>query len=247
MCQSNLCKPPKKPLQPSNLRLLLILRIAAKFSRRILYALALTATSLRVKWQGKNELPCESGKSKKIVNSNSWIWVFRFDCRVTGRPYPEVTWYINGYPVNNDATHKILVNESGSNSLMITNVSRSDGGVVTCAARNKAGEISFQCNLNVIEKEQVIAPKFVERFTTTTIKEGEPVIFSARAVATPPPRITWQKVRKITFRYSERNVPALIPRVPKKLVLRSPKLFQHVRMSFWYRNHLPPPGCVIMK
>ncbi|CAG5081160.1 Similar to sls: Titin (Drosophila melanogaster) [Cotesia congregata] len=106
----------------------------------------------------------------------------RFDCRVTGRPYPEVTWYINGYPVVNDATHKILVNESGDNSLMITNVTRVDAGTVTCVAKNKAGETSFQCNLNVIEKEQVVAPKFVERFTTTNVKEGEPVVFAARAV-----------------------------------------------------------------
>lgn len=37
----------------------------------------------------------------------------RFDCRVTGRPYPEVTWFINGRQVADDATHKILVNESG--------------------------------------------------------------------------------------------------------------------------------------
>ncbi|XP_033210459.1 titin [Belonocnema kinseyi] len=117
----------------------------------------------------------------------------RFDCRVTGRPYPEVTWYINGYPVANDTTHKILVNESGNNSLMITNVSRSDSGIVTCVAKNKAGETSFQCNLNVIEKEQVVAPKFVERFTTTNVKEGEPVVFTARAVGTPTPRISWQK------------------------------------------------------
>ncbi|XP_031367951.1 titin isoform X4 [Apis dorsata] len=117
----------------------------------------------------------------------------RFDCRVTGRPYPEVTWYINGQQVANDLTHKILVNESGNNSLMITNVSRADAGVVTCVARNKAGETSFQCNLNVIEKEQVVAPKFVERFTTTNVKEGEPVVFMARAVGTPVPRITWQK------------------------------------------------------
>ncbi|XP_063986913.1 titin isoform X6 [Diachasmimorpha longicaudata] len=117
----------------------------------------------------------------------------RFDCRVTGKPYPEVTWYINGYPAVNDATHKILVNETGSNSLMITNVTRSDAGVITCVAKNKAGETSFKCNLHVIEKEQVVAPKFVERFTTTNVKEGEPVIFSARAVGTPIPRIIWQK------------------------------------------------------
>lgn len=91
-------------------------------------------------------------------------------------------------------THKILVNESGNSSLMITNVNRADAGVVTCVARNKAGETSCQCNLNVIEKEQVVAPKFVERFVTTGVKEGEPVVFMARAVGTPIPRITWQKV-----------------------------------------------------
>jgi titin len=117
----------------------------------------------------------------------------RFDCRVTGRPYPEVTWFINGRQVTDDHNHKILVNESGNHALMITTVSRIDSGVVTCVARNKTGETSFQCNLNVIEKEQVVAPKFVERFTTVNVREGEPVLLNARAVGTPTPRITWQK------------------------------------------------------
>lgn len=43
----------------------------------------------------------------------------RFDCRVTGRPYPEVTWFINGRQVADDATHKILVNESGKEIFII--------------------------------------------------------------------------------------------------------------------------------
>jgi hypothetical protein len=117
----------------------------------------------------------------------------RFDCRLTGRPYPDVTWFINGTPVRDDATHKILVNESGNHSLMITNVSRYDAGVVTCVARNKSGEVTAQANLVVLEKEQVVAPKFVERFTTVNVREGEPVRLTARAVGTPVPRITWQK------------------------------------------------------
>lgn len=117
----------------------------------------------------------------------------RFDCRVTGRPYPEVHWYINGNPVRDDITHKILVNESGSHSLMITNVGPFDSGIVTCVATNKSGEINCQAKLNVLEKEQVVAPKFVERFTTVNVKEGEPVTLHARAVGTPIPRITWQK------------------------------------------------------
>ncbi|CAH2104070.1 unnamed protein product [Euphydryas editha] len=117
----------------------------------------------------------------------------RFDCRVTGRPYPEVTWFINERQIRDDYNHKILVNESGNHALMITNVELSDSGVVTCVARNKSGETSFQCRLNVIEKEQVVAPKFVERFSTLSVREGEPVILNARAVGTPTPRITWQK------------------------------------------------------
>lgn len=60
-------------------------------------------------------------------------------------------------------------------------------------ARNKGGETGFQCHLSVIEKEQVVAPKFVERFTTIHVKQGEPVSLHARAVGTPIPKLTWQK------------------------------------------------------
>lgn len=117
----------------------------------------------------------------------------RFDIRVTGRPYPDVQWLINGNPIYDDATHKVLVNESGSHSLMITKVGPYDAGVVTCIARNKSGEVATQARLTVLEKEQVVAPKFIERFTTTNVREGEPVTLHARAVGTPAPRITWQK------------------------------------------------------
>uniref|UniRef100_A0A182WJ15 Ig-like domain-containing protein n=1 Tax=Anopheles minimus TaxID=112268 RepID=A0A182WJ15_9DIPT len=117
----------------------------------------------------------------------------RFDCRVTGRPYPEVAWYINGNLVTDDATHKILVNEAGNHSLMITSTNRFDHGIVTCVARNKSGEVAAQAKLVVCEREQVVAPKFVERFTTVNVKEGEPVRLFARAIGTPLPRITWQK------------------------------------------------------
>lgn len=121
----------------------------------------------------------------------------RFDCRVTGRPYPEVFWFINGNQVRDDASHKVLVNESGNHSLLITNVSRYDSGIVTCTARNNAvagGPLpSIQAKLNVLEKEQVVAPKFVERFATVSVRQGEPAQLNARAVGMPEPRITWQK------------------------------------------------------
>lgn len=68
----------------------------------------------------------------------------RFDCRVTGRPYPEVIWLLNGAPVVDDAQHKILVNEQGNHSLMINEVSLKDNGVVSCVAKNKTGKTAFE-------------------------------------------------------------------------------------------------------
>lgn len=82
----------------------------------------------------------------------------RFDVRVTGKPYPEVSWYINGQQIKDDATHKILVNESGDHGLMITNVSQADAGQVVCVARSKSGETSFQVNitLNKIKRNSIL-------------------------------------------------------------------------------------------
>lgn len=76
----------------------------------------------------------------------------RFDCRVTGRPYPDVTWYINTRPILDDSTHKLIVNEAGNHSLLITVAQRTDAGTYTCIAKNKGGETSFQVNLTVIGK-----------------------------------------------------------------------------------------------
>ncbi|CAG0878668.1 unnamed protein product [Darwinula stevensoni] len=117
----------------------------------------------------------------------------RFDVRISGRPYPDVAWYLNGRQVTDDATHKILVNESGGHSLMITCASRNDGGRYTCVARNKSGEIKYDFSLSVIEKEVVVAPKFVERFSTTNVREGESIILQCRAIGTPVPKLSWQK------------------------------------------------------
>lgn len=52
----------------------------------------------------------------------------------------------------------------------------------------------LQCKLNVIEKELVVAPQFVQRFSGASLKEGDSFMLTARAVGTPVPTITWQKV-----------------------------------------------------
>lgn len=56
----------------------------------------------------------------------------------------QVTWLLNGVVVNSDARHKILVNEKGNHSLLITEASLQDSGVLQCIARNKTGEAGSQ-------------------------------------------------------------------------------------------------------
>ncbi|XP_014664087.1 PREDICTED: titin-like [Priapulus caudatus] len=117
----------------------------------------------------------------------------RFDCRVTGRPYPDVEWYHNDVLVSDDAAHKVTVNEYGVHSLLIFAADVRDAGSYICVARNPMGESSFSVKLTVVPRERVMPPKFVEHFPSVRANEGEHVTFHCRAVGEPTPTLTWHK------------------------------------------------------
>ncbi|KAI1293738.1 Titin [Halotydeus destructor] len=117
----------------------------------------------------------------------------RFDCKVSGRPVPEVTWYLDGMQILDDATHKILVNESGIHSLMITITTRSDAGTYTCVARNRFGEASVNMLLSVTPKDPRMAPKFIERFQSVNVSESHGFQLVVRVAGVPTPKLSWQK------------------------------------------------------
>jgi titin len=117
----------------------------------------------------------------------------RFDSRVSGRPYPDVSWYHNGQSIFDDFTHKIIVNESGEHSLLITHTDMSDTGQYSCVARNYSAETSIEFSLIVEEADKLMAPTFVQRFRNTTVPEGTTVEFFSRAVGIPMPIISWLK------------------------------------------------------
>ena len=58
--------------------------------------------------------------------------------------YPSVQWYSNGHRLVQDSRHKIIVNESGCHTLLISNAQLSDTGALTCVARNRSGEAIAQ-------------------------------------------------------------------------------------------------------
>eukprot|EP00106_Octopus_bimaculoides_P016754 XP_014784196.1 PREDICTED: titin-like isoform X3 [Octopus bimaculoides] len=117
----------------------------------------------------------------------------RFDCLVTGRPYPEISWYKNEIEMRSDDYHKVVVNENGIHSLIILSATRQDHGQYRCVARNKAGEAVFFVTLNVMERQEIHPPHFVERLQNYNAKENQTVTLTCTAVGCPLPMMSWQK------------------------------------------------------
>ena len=68
----------------------------------------------------------------------------RINCRVSGRPPPDIQWFLNGQRLIQDDRHKVIVNEVGSHALLITKTILSDNGSIACVASNRSGEAAFQ-------------------------------------------------------------------------------------------------------
>ncbi|KAM7318951.1 hypothetical protein ACRRTK_022063 [Alexandromys fortis] len=117
----------------------------------------------------------------------------RLDCKVSGLPPPELTWLLNGRPVLPDASHKMLVRETGVHSLLIDPLTQRDAGTYTCVATNKTGQNSFSLELTVVAKEVKKAPMILEKLQNSGVPEGHPVRLECRVVGMPPPVFYWKK------------------------------------------------------
>uniref|UniRef100_A0A3P9M5V5 Ig-like domain-containing protein n=2 Tax=Oryzias latipes TaxID=8090 RepID=A0A3P9M5V5_ORYLA len=73
----------------------------------------------------------------------------RFDLKVVGRPMPDTYWFHNGQQVVNDYTHKIVIKEDGTQSLIIVPAVPQDSGEWTVVAQNRAGRTSVSVDLSV--------------------------------------------------------------------------------------------------
>ncbi|XP_042552408.1 myopalladin [Dipodomys spectabilis] len=117
----------------------------------------------------------------------------RLDCKVSGLPPPELTWLLNGQPVLPDASHKMLVRETGVHSLLIDPLTQRDAGTYTCLATNKTGQNSFSLELSVVAKEVKKAPVILEKLQNSGVPEGHPVRLECRVIGMPPPVFYWKK------------------------------------------------------
>ncbi|KAM7073013.1 myopalladin isoform 1-T2 [Molossus nigricans] len=117
----------------------------------------------------------------------------RLDCKVSGLPPPELTWLLNGQPVLPDASHKMLVRETGVHSLLIDPLTQRDAGTYTCVATNKTGQNSFSLELTVVAKEVKKAPVILEKLQNSGVPEGHLVRLECRVIGMPPPVFYWKK------------------------------------------------------
>lgn len=73
----------------------------------------------------------------------------RFHCHIEGFPDPEVLWFFSGSPIQESKRLKIEYEDSGSCSLIISDVSPNDAGVYTCRASNSHGQAETSAKLSV--------------------------------------------------------------------------------------------------
>ncbi|XP_067852363.1 myotilin-like isoform X4 [Heptranchias perlo] len=117
----------------------------------------------------------------------------RIDCKVSGLPPPELMWYLNGQPVQQDIGHKMLVSGNGVHSLIIDAITASDGGQYECVAVNRAGQSRLTVYLEVEAQEAKRAPEFIYKLQNSRAVEGEKVKLECQVTGEPQPVIFWKK------------------------------------------------------
>ncbi|XP_038047057.1 myosin light chain kinase, smooth muscle-like isoform X3 [Patiria miniata] len=78
-----------------------------------------------------------------------------FECKVTGDPFPEITWIMDGKVVQEDRRHQITRKPDGTCALVVSDIREEDDAVYTCTAKNGLGMVSSTAEL-IVEFE---APK----------------------------------------------------------------------------------------
>uniref|UniRef100_A0A8V1A9E9 non-specific serine/threonine protein kinase n=1 Tax=Gallus gallus TaxID=9031 RepID=A0A8V1A9E9_CHICK len=128
----------------------------------------------------------------------------KFHLKVKGYPEPRLYWFKNGQPLK--ASDRFLkIDKKEFHSLEILNVIKSDAGQYSIFLINSAGSAYSSARLVVKDPdekeevsetdshEQLIPPRFLERFTNKKVKKGASITLSVKVEGHPPPTITWLK------------------------------------------------------
>ncbi|ESO96633.1 hypothetical protein LOTGIDRAFT_143813, partial [Lottia gigantea] len=126
--------------------------------------------------QGINHNP------KVIVNSSITI-----DCPASGTPPPQITWYKDSQPIDIIGNRHLSVVSQGT-QLVVQSASLEDTGRYTCVARNEAGEIDENFELDVQVPPSI--PDFGIILNPKAV-ENDSVTLDCPALGHPLPEIVW--------------------------------------------------------
>ncbi|CAK6968387.1 basement membrane-specific heparan sulfate proteoglycan core protein-like [Scomber scombrus] len=110
------------------------------------------------------------------------------ECRATGRPRPTLTWKRQG-----STLQLVTVETSDVNTIKWPAVRPEDSGVYVCQAENNEGMTEVKVAITV--ESGPGAPVASVSSAEMTVVEGQIVIMECQASGSPPPVISWSKLR----------------------------------------------------
>uniref|UniRef100_A0A915PRJ2 Ig-like domain-containing protein n=1 Tax=Setaria digitata TaxID=48799 RepID=A0A915PRJ2_9BILA len=116
-----------------------------------------------------------------------------FTAKTSGQSVPNLHWYrSDGSCITNDGHYKVEVFPDGLTKLTINKCTTDDSDTYLCVAENDAGAVQIRCSLNVLEQKTSGAPRFVGKFQSVTIYEGDSLTLYCKAVGERL-RMNWSK------------------------------------------------------
>uniref|UniRef100_A0A2K6UR91 Neural cell adhesion molecule L1 n=1 Tax=Saimiri boliviensis boliviensis TaxID=39432 RepID=A0A2K6UR91_SAIBB len=126
----------------------------------------------------------------------------RLDCQVQGRPQPEITWRINGIPVEELAKDQKYRIQRGA--LILSNVQPSDTMVTQCEAGNRHGLLLANAYIYVV---QLPAKILTADNQTYMAVRGSTAYLLCKAFGAPVPSVQWLDEDGTTVLQDERFFP----------------------------------------
>ncbi|XP_066905382.1 uncharacterized protein [Halyomorpha halys] len=120
---------------------------------------------------------------------------FVFNCKVTGKPTPQVRWEKDGVMIDEKNTdYKVSYSANGECSLRIEETFTEDSARFSCIANNSAGSAVTTAVLSVVEcwPEDVPSPPvFITPLNSQTFHEGSEMNLRCLVSGVPLPTVQW--------------------------------------------------------